>query len=162
MNMSKHQKPKAKLSPKQVDEYFRYHLPYRNRILSIHKKLCEQGPWEGDQAVLEACFEASLVTGRMYLNMLGIRRSDRNDKLVAMKFRPDDVSVKDLCGKLVDVTSLPALDYDLFVGFLRMADKGAAHLTMPMNHPWQRTHEAIERIVYYLQTNLYDVLNREM
>jgi hypothetical protein len=43
----------------------------------------------------------------------------------------------------------------LFIGFLKMADKAAAHLTMPMKHPWERTHEVIALICEYLKLQLY-------
>ena len=150
-----------KLSKTQVEEYFRVHLPYRTRILLCHSRLCASGTWNGDIAVLEACFEASLITGRTYLNMLGINKNGK-DQLVATKFRSDDVSVKDLGGRFIDIKSLSSSDRELFIGFLKMADKGAAHLTLPYKHPWERTHEAIERIMYYLKINLYEATNREL
>jgi hypothetical protein len=71
-------------------------------------------------------------------------------------FRDDDVSAENLGGKLVDLKSLPEADRDLFIGFLKMADKAAAHLTKPMKHPLENTHIAISRICLYLQTYLYN------
>lgn len=144
----------SKLSKKQIEEFFNEHLPYRNQVLTIHRKLCTLGPYVGNQAILRACFEASLATGRTYLNVLGVKINNRG-QLEANRFRSDDVSAEDLGGSLIDVNSLPSSDKDLFIGFLKMADKGAAHLTLPMNHPWQRTHEAIDRILHYLRANLY-------
>ena len=151
----------SKLTQKQIEDYFHKHLPYRTRILLCHSRLGALGPWRGDIAVLQACFEASLITGRMYLNMLGIHKN-RKDQLVPNQFWPDDVSVEDLGGKFIDIKSLSFSDRELFIGFLKMADKGAAHLTLPYKHPWERTHEAIERIMYYLKVNLYEATNREL
>jgi len=144
----------GKLSGTQIEEYFNEHLPYRNQVLLAHKNLCDKGPYNGDPAILRACFEASLVTGRMYLNMLGISM-DKN-RLAKKQFRhSDDISAEDLGGRLVDISGIPVPDRDLFVGFLKMVDKGAAHLTLPMNHPWMETHKAIDRIVSYLRKYLY-------
>ena len=70
----------GKLSQDEIEEYFQKHLPYRTGVLLAHKDLCAKGDWHGTKAVLEACFEASLVTGRMYLNMLGIGK-DSGDLL---------------------------------------------------------------------------------
>jgi len=81
----------SKLSIKQIEEFFNTHLPYRNQVLIAHKKLCAKGPYHGDPAILSACFEASLVTGRMYLNVLGIRKN-RKGQLEPNQFRPDDIS----------------------------------------------------------------------
>ena len=144
----------SKLSKEQIEEFFDKHLPYRNQVLTAHRKLCAPGAYVGDQAILRACFEASLVAGRIYLNVLGIRKS-RRGQLEANRFRPDDVSAEDLGGKLIDVNSLPSSDKDLVIGFLGMADNAAAHLTLPAKHPWERTHEAIDRILHYLRANLY-------
>ena len=141
-----------KLSDTQIEEYFNKHLPYRNQVLLAHKNLCDKGPYNGDPAILRACFESSLVTGRMYLNMIWIRK--KQDSLVKNNFRQDDISAEDLGGKLVDISKISASDKNLFVGFLKMADKNV-HLTQPMNHPWDKTHEVIVCIVSYLKQYLY-------
>lgn len=95
-------------------------------------------PWHGDRAQLEAAFEASLITGRIYLNIRGIAKN-RHDLLVPFRPQDDDVSAHDLGGTLVETAGLAPADTALFVGFLKMADKGAAHLTMP-NAPPGRGH----------------------
>ena len=150
----------GKLTDAQVDEYFAIHLPYRTRILVAHYWMTRT-PWTGNVAWLQACFEASLITGRMYLNVLGISKNNR-DELVRSGFRDDDVSAEDLGGKLVDLGALTDSDKDLFIGFLKMADKGAAHLTIPMKHPWENTHAAVSRICYYLKTHLYAPAGRTL
>jgi lipopolysaccharide biosynthesis glycosyltransferase len=153
----------AKLSATQVEEYFSTHLPYRTRILVAHYWMTRK-PWtaeRGDVAWLQGCFEASLITGRMYLNVLGISKN-RHDQLTTSVFRADDVSAEDLGGRLVDVATLPATDRDLFVGFLKMADKGAAHLTTPMKHSWEETHTAISRICHYLKVQLYGPVGKTL
>ena len=149
----------GKLTDEQIEEYFSIHLPYRARILLAHYRMTRTS-WTGDRGQLEACFEASLITGRMFLNMLGISRNRRGDALIQKRFRDDEVNVEDLGGKLVDPAKLAAEDATLFRGFLQMADKAAAHFSTPMEHPWQRTHEAISRICYHLKANLYDQMAR--
>ncbi len=82
----------SKLTPQQIDEYFKIHLPYRNRILLAHKNICALGPYHGNPAILQSCFEASLITGRMYLNVLGI--SKKNNLIDRPKYYADDLTQK--------------------------------------------------------------------
>ena len=148
----------GKLSADLIEEYFAIHLPYRTRILLAHYRMT-RAPWQGDRAEIEAAFEASLITGRMYLNVLGVSKN-RNDVLVPSRPQADDVSATDLAGKSVDITALTPADVSLLTGFLRMADKGAAHLTMPMQHPVKETHIAIVRICELVKEHLYDATGR--
>jgi hypothetical protein len=147
----------SKLSASLIEEYFAIHLPYRTRILLAHYRMTRTA-WHRDQAQLEAAFEASLITGRMYLNALGV--SNRLDMLVPSKPRTDDVTASDLGGSSVDIGALTREDNELLTGFLKMADKGAAHLTMPMRHPVDDTHIAIMRICELVKTHLYDATGR--
>ena len=149
-----------KLTDEQIGEYFTVHLPYRTRVLLSHYWMTRT-PWTGDLGQLQACFEASLITGRMFLNMLGISRNPRNDAVIQRKkCRDDEVNAEDLGGELVDLAKLAPEDVTLFCGFLKMADKAAAHLTTPAEHPWQHTHKAIARICHHVKTNLYDQTHR--
>jgi hypothetical protein len=148
----------SKLSASVVEEYFAIHLPYRTRILLAHYRMT-RAPWHGDRGQLEAAFEASLITGRMYLNVLGISKN-RQDVLVSTRPQADDVSAVDLGGNFVDVGALTPNDIVLLTGFLKMADKGAAHLTMPMPHPVDKTHIAIARICELVKAYLYDATGR--
>jgi hypothetical protein len=61
----------AKLTAAQIDEYFEKHLPYRTGILLAHYRMTRV-PWTGDLGRLNACFIAALVTGRLFLNVLGV------------------------------------------------------------------------------------------
>jgi len=63
-------------------------------------------------------------------------------------------------GVLLDPNALSATDRDLFLNFLVMADKAAAHFTLPMNHDWTKTHDVILRIHHYLMVNLYNHTGR--
>ncbi len=148
----------GKLNVGQVEEYFAVHLPYRTRILLAHYKMTRPGGWRGDPAWLDACFVASLVTGRLFLNVLGVGKKD--GKLNRFTPQPDDVTADDLGGKLLNPAELPPADRELFLDFLRMADKAAAHFTLPMNHDWTKTHDVIRRIHHYLKVNLYDQAGR--
>lgn len=118
--------------------------------------------WTGDVAQLNACFIAALVTGRLFLNVLGIGKRRVGDNVALDRFSPQDsdVMVDDLGCLLIDPAALPAADRDLFLDFLNMADKAAAHFTIPMNHDWAKTREVIHRIHYYLKLNLYDHTGR--
>jgi len=148
----------SKLTSEQIDEYFKIHLPYRNRILTAHKNLCALGAYHGNPAILQSCFESSLITGRMYLNVLGI--SKKNNSVDRPNYRPDDLNAEDLGGKLVDLNTLSQTDKDDFLNFLIMSDKGAAHLTLPRRHDWENTHVVIDKIVSLVKTNVYSPTGR--
>ena len=106
-----------------------------------------------------AAFEASLITGRMYLNVLGVAKN-KHDVLVPFRPKDDDVSAADLGGTYIDIAPLTPDDVTLLTGFLKMADKGAAHLTLPMPHPVDQTHIAIVRICELVKAHLYDATGR--
>jgi hypothetical protein len=147
----------GKLSPAEIDEYFEKHLPYRIGILLAHYWMT-RGPWTGDPGRLNACFVASLVTARMFLNVLGIGK--KGGALAPYVPKPDDVTAVDLGGLLIDPATLPKTEHNLFLDFLKMADKAAAHFTIPIAHDWTKTHEVILRIRHYLKVNLYDHTGR--
>ncbi|HEY6332898.1 MAG TPA: hypothetical protein VI756_26470 [Blastocatellia bacterium] len=147
----------GKLTPGQVDEYFEMHLPYRTRILLAHYRMTGMA-WSGDPGSLDACFIAALVTGRLFLNMLGIGK--RGSELVRYRRELDDVMADDLGGKLLDPASLSTAEHELFLRFLVMADKAAAHFTLPMSHDWTKTHEVVLQIHHYLAVNLYEYTGR--
>jgi hypothetical protein len=148
----------GKLSASLIEEYFAIHLPYRTRILLAHYRMTRV-PWHEDRAQLEAAFEASLITCRMYLNVLGVSKN-RQDVLVPIRPQADDVSAVDLGGSLVDIGALTPDDIALLTGFLKMADKGAAHLTMPMTHLVDQTHIAVAQICELVKAHLYDATGK--
>ncbi len=148
----------GKLTPTEIDDYFDKHLPYRTRILLAHYRMTRR-PWNGDSGQLDACFVAALVTARLFLNVLGVGK--KGEKLIRYEPREDDVTVDDLGGVRIDPATLSSEDVALFLSFLKMADKAAAHFTTPIDHDWGRTHEVILRIRQYLKINLYDHTGRK-
>jgi len=160
----------TKMSPAMVDEYFEKHLPYRTRIMLAHHKMTHHPdetnfPWTADRGPiswLQACFEASVVTGRMYLNFLGIgvNRPGTVLKVYAHSEDDDDVSVLDLGGIYVNPALLSPDERELLRGFILMANKASAHLTEPGTYDVNQTPRAILRIHHYLRTHLYDVTGR--
>lgn len=77
----------AILKPDQINEYFEIHLPYRTRIMLAHYKMTRRS-WTHDRGPvswLQACFEASVITGRIYLNSLGVGQK-RNNELIPYVF----------------------------------------------------------------------------
>jgi hypothetical protein len=152
-----------KLSSARIEEYFAEHLSVRVRTLLAHYRMThERGTskdrtYSGDVGQLEACYLASLVSGRTVLNLVGVGKDRKG--LAPFSFKPDDIGADDLGGKLCTFP-LPPADDDLFSNFLRMADKAAAHFTTPVLHPWNRSHEAILRIYDYAKVHLYDATGR--
>lgn len=151
------------LSKIEIDKHFREDLPYRTGVLLAHYKMTRQ-PWtaeRGPTAWLNACFIASLIVGRTYLNMLGIGKSpDDLEKVGKHTCRNDDVCVQHLGGTLVDISKLTAEEHKLLRGFIKMADKAGAHFTRRGDHALDRTHEAIMWIHAHLKANLYEPTDR--
>lgn len=139
---------KPKLDQAGVDEYRRVHLPYVLGIMRGHKKLCDQGPYTGDVDILHATFVGSIMAGRMLLQFMGIGLDRGKGELKRCSFEPDDVSIEDLGGSLADIGVLNAdtSRRDLLVGFIKMAHKAGAHMTIPDKRPCERTHEAFQEI----------------
>jgi len=101
-----------KLNPAQINEYFDKHLPYRTRIMLAHYKMTRTG-WNGNPAWLDACFIASLVTARLYLNVLGVGKI--GGALACFSPQPDDVTSDDLGGKLLDPATIPVAEQKTIV-----------------------------------------------
>ena len=123
-------------------------LPYVVGIMRGHKKLCAEGEYHGDQDILRAAFIGSTVAGRMLLQFMGITLNQSTGELIRPSTRPDDVNAKSLGADLED---LAALNHDparktLIAGFIKMAHKAGAHMTIPEERPWDKTHEAIQEI----------------
>jgi hypothetical protein len=118
----------GKLQPQEVVKYLDTHVPYRLGILLAHYRMTRR-PWRGDQAILDACFVASLVTARMFLNMLGIDK----DKNGLMCFSPmkTDVCVDDLGGVLIDPATLAAAEQKLCINFPKDGRSGSRALYNP-------------------------------
>jgi len=136
-----------------IDEYRAKHLPYVVGVMRGHKKLVAKGPYYGDVDILNGVFVGSLAAGRMLLNLIGIGLDRKTDSLKG--FKPsytDDITMADIGGRMADVGALnndPARR-DLLAGFIKMADKAAAHMTVPEKRPWERTHEALAEIEWLL------------
>jgi hypothetical protein len=88
---------------------------------------------------------ATLVTARLFLDLLG--RGKRGGRLVPFEPKADDIVATELGGTLLDPTTLSQAERDLFLDFLIMADKAAAHFTVPIKHDWSKTHDVILRII---------------
>lgn len=150
----------SKLSPVHVEEYFSTHLPYRTRILVAHHMMSRE-PWHGNAGQLDACFIASLVSGRVFLNALGIGKTGKlGPTLTTFNPQPDDLIVSDLGGRSVDIGTLSGAEKDMLLGFIVMADKAGAHLTKPLAHDLNHYDEGIVWLCKRLKTHLYDAAGR--
>src|SRR5689334_5241638 len=91
-----------------INEFFEKHLPYTTGIMLAHYKMTEGGnkEWTGDPAQLNACFVASLVTARLYLNFLGLGKCKGVLAPYPQDPNSDDVSVTDLGGVLLTLKDL--------------------------------------------------------
>jgi hypothetical protein len=156
----------GKLTSSQVDEYFSIHLPYRTQILLAHFKMRHDPatgkfiPWTGTQSWLDAGFVAFLVTARLYLNVLGIGKDGKGTKLVDFRDQADDITVDDLGGTRVRISSISVADQKMLLDFLIMADKAAAHFTSPKPHDRTTIPRVVVLIHAYLKTHLYDAVGR--
>ena len=151
----------GKLQPHEVVEYLDKHVPYRvNIMLAQYRIALQHLPVSKD--INDACYIASLVTARMFLNMLGIGKDFHATRLLCFKPLDTDVCVDDMGGTLIDPATLPSADQDLLLNFLKMADQAAAHFTVPINHNWQMSHKVILLVYELLKVNLYDRVGRRI
>jgi hypothetical protein len=136
----------AILDQQAIERFYNDHLPYRTGILLAHYRMTRTS-YHGNPHQLNACFIAALVSGRVFLNFLGIAKE--KGQLVAIKptvhtgAQGEDVRVEDLGGIPIDFAQMPASGKTLLYDFIVMADKSAAHFTAEMTHPWQRMDDAI-------------------
>jgi hypothetical protein len=156
----------GKLTPSEVTEYFETHLPYRTRILLAHFKMRHDPvtgkfvAWTGNASWLDAGFVAALITARLYLNVLGIAKDGKGTALVKFKGHDDDITVDDLGGTRVSISSIPIPDQKVLLDFLIMSDKAAAHFTALLPHDRTVIPKVIVMIHGYIKTHLYDVVGR--
>jgi hypothetical protein len=150
---SRGNKEMNKLPPQLLEEYFAIHLPYRLRILLAHYRMTRR-TWAGDQAQVEAAFEASVITGRLLLHVLGIGRTGNG--VGRPRVETDDVDATDLGTHPIDLSAIPKDDEKLFSEFIRMAHKASAHFTKPDTYAVEQTHIAITRICEYVKEHLFD------
>ncbi|MCL4783506.1 MAG: hypothetical protein KJZ70_10770 [Bryobacterales bacterium] len=150
----------GKLNTADIKDYLEIHLPVRVRTLLAHYRMTHERGTEsdsrytGDLGQLEACYLASLVSGRILLNLVGIGIAKDGQGLVKFRFHGSDVGADDLGGSLVSLP-LPETDEELLGGLLRMANKAAAHFTTPERHAWQRSHNAILLVHRYVDRHVY-------
>jgi len=146
-----------KLRPDQIIEYLDLHVPYRVNIMLAQYRIARRNLPVGKD-INDACFVASLVTTRLFINMLGITKDVTG--ISVFKPRLTDVCVDDMGGTLIDPETLPPADRELILNFLKMADQAAAHFTVPIKHKWERSHEVILLVYELLKVNLYDRVGR--
>jgi len=145
-----------RLSDDERTEFRKKHLPYVIYVMRGHKRLCnckrmqdDKGGYNDDPCILEASFVGSLAAGRMLLHFLGVDVDGGQDRLKRHVWRfEDDLNMEGLGGSLADLDRLNAEESTraLLVGFLKMASKAAAHMTIPVSRPWRDTWEAFDMI----------------
>lgn len=153
----------SKLSGQQIEGYFQHQIPYRVGILLAHYKMTHDRngnnkSWTGSPGPLNACFVASLVTARAFLNLLGIGK--KSGVLCVFEPKSNDITAADLGGTCIDLATLSQNQKKLLLDFLKMADQAAAHFTTPQVHDWARTHEVITLVHGYVKAHLYDATGR--
>lgn len=107
-----------------ITAFLEVHIPNRMGILMSHKELCKK-TYIGDPRILNACFIASLVVGRVLLNMLGIGKN--SGQLGTPVYKSNDVNANDLGFNLVSITELSKQDKDDFLNYIIIADRASAH-----------------------------------
>ena len=140
----------------EIDRYFRDHIPYRLKLLLEYVDNDTASP----PMKSHAHFIASIITGRLILQFLGIGTSSTKQCLV--KYRPgdDDVNVTHLGGQAIEISTLGTGQQQAIYDYMVMANKAAAHFTMEMPHDYDDAHRIALVIFRLLQQHLYNPTNR--
>jgi len=127
---------RAPLSNKIVQEMLNLHIPYRIRML------CEALPRTPAQCDSDSqAFEAGVVSGRILLGFLGIGYDEKTKQLKKERNHrkngeglTDDVKVRDVGGKYVELATLSSEDSQTLCRFIHGANKACAHFTVGSDH----------------------------
>src|SRR5437879_6383490 len=163
---------RPQLTPDQVEEFFKVHLPYRLAMLTAHRDHQVKGTLGSYQRELMVCmFEAGLIACRVLLQFLGL----------GVKYRPtlhlvedhrywsydgkitDEIKVVDLGGSFVNVGSLSLSEAALLASVIDGASKSSAHLTYQATaFDWREFHPTVGLVERLLRTQPFDVVERPM
>jgi len=123
------------LSDKQKRKMLKEHIPYRLQLLNDAFNRVPARTWQDNQA-----FEAGAAAGRILLSFLGVGYSEKIDDLKQERRHKltsgltDDVKVRDLGGRFVDLNELLPEEKRILADFIRGVHKTCAHFTIDSAH----------------------------
>ena len=126
----------APLTEEDIEVMLNQHIPYRERLLLDAFPRLPARRYADNQA-----FEAGVVSGRILLGFLGIGYNEETKKLKKDRNHrnnggdlTDDVKVRDVGGKYVELATLSSKDSQTLCRFIHGANKACAHFTVGSDH----------------------------
>ena len=126
----------APLSEMETQDMLNQHIPYRIRLLLDASPRLPSRCDPDNQA-----FEAGTVSGRILLGFIGLRYDEKTRQLkperenrINQAGLTDDVTVRDVGGTFVELTTLSATEAETLGKFIHGAHKACAHFTMGSGH----------------------------
>lgn len=125
-------------------------IPYSMGIMNAHSKNTEN-PWHGDVNILNAMFVGSLIKGRLFLELLGLKL---NHGRLDIKSGGTDIRIEELGGTRVVISDLSADQIEILRKFLISTNKHEAHLTVVDHDNLEHIKPAIQLINILLKKHL--------
>ena len=125
----------APLIEKDVQDMLRQQIPYRAQLLTDGVRPLGAITQQDNQA-----FEAGVVSGRILLSFLGVGFEEKTGRLKEgrkhklTKEMTDDVKVRDVGGRFVELTEVSATETETLSKFIHGVHKACAHFTIGSDH----------------------------
>lgn len=109
-----------------ADSFYKIHLERDIKVLLAHYKN-EKKLGNGADDILNAVFVGSLVKGRLFLDMLGIKANKKTKKVNFHRSNPDDITADIIGGRLANENDLTDYEKEMLNQFLTAVNKAEAH-----------------------------------
>ncbi|MGA8479529.1 MAG: hypothetical protein WB696_16355 [Chthoniobacterales bacterium] len=158
-----------KLSNEQIEKFLGAHLPHRLTLLRTfrERKSCVDVQGRGD--IYRCLKDSGLIAIRLLLKAMGLQGCQNGDGAYLLikgaSRAPDDVTIDQLGGELVDPSSIPLDDQRLLAGIYCRANKELAHLTLVYNDEFnapEKILRGIDLVEILIQKHLYAKIGREL
>ena len=143
------------LTQNKIQHILNIDIPYSIGIMNAHSRSTVKA-WYGDKHVLNAMFVGSLIKGRLFLELLGLKLED---KKLALKHKSSDISIEALGGTRVSLEELSSDQTETLRKFLISTNKHEAHLTSQEHDGLDHIKPGFELINILLKTHLPSINN---
>lgn len=117
------------LTSDKIEHILKIDLPYSLGIMNAHS-INTKKPWHGNKHVLNAMFVGSLIKGRLFIELLGLKLEN---KRLSEKKGGADINIESLGGTKVYLNELSGEQIEILRKFLVSTNKHEAHLTNQEN-----------------------------
>ena len=114
------------LTPDKILHILNIDLPYSLGIMNAHTSNTRK-PWHRYKHLLNAMFVGSLIKGRLFIELLGLKLD--NKSIAQKKLGGSDINIENLGGTRVLLEDLSSEQKEILCKFLISTNKHEAHLT---------------------------------